>query len=109
MNRLIKGVGRNFDRIFWPTLAGSVLLFYGVDFAQFTGIAALAPWSLWIGGSLIVYSISHVLRRLHFPSLDLQLIAKVAMESPTGAGLVFIGICMFICTLMAMLLTAIRT
>ena len=110
MKHFMNGIKRNYARIVWPILIGAWMIHYGEWAAQVTGIPALAPWSLFIGGSFFVFAITHVLRRLYFPHLDMQAIAKDAIEgvSGVGAGLVFVGICMVICALITMLGAAIR-
>lgn len=37
--------------------------------------------------------LSHVLRKLLFPYIDLEVVAKAAMLTGSGAGLVFLGVC----------------
>lgn len=105
-----RGIGRNYSRILWPIIIGTIMIRYGEQAAQFSGIPALSPWSLFVGGSFYVFAATHVLRRMYFPHLDLQAIAKEACDgvSGIGAGLVFIGICLVLCALIFLLGAAIR-
>lgn len=45
---------------------------------------------------LVVVAVSHVTRTVLFPYLDLGCIASRASEGPTGAGLVFLGVCLVV-------------
>jgi hypothetical protein len=45
-----------------------------------------------IGISILVSSVSHIIRKVLFPYLDLELFAKKALESPVGAAVVFASI-----------------
>ncbi|BBB65924.1 hypothetical protein UNDYM_1671 [Undibacterium sp. YM2] len=53
---------------------------------------ALAPWGMFAGVALMGVALSHVLRRLMFPYIDLEAIARAAMQHAIGAGLVFLGV-----------------
>lgn len=45
-----------------------------------------------IGISVLVSSVSHLIRKILFPYLDLEVYAKAALESPIGAAVVFASI-----------------
>jgi hypothetical protein len=48
---------------------------------------------------------SHATRRILFPYLDLQKFANAALGNPTGAGLVFLGVCILLgCLILGMAL-----
>lgn len=44
----------------------------------------------------IVAAVALVIRLILFPYVDLEVVEDIANESPTGAGLVFFGICLMI-------------
>jgi len=45
---------------------------------------------------LVVVALAHVMRRILFHYIDLEVVFDKATESPQGAGLVFLGICLVI-------------
>lgn len=45
-----------------------------------------------IGISILVSSVSHIIRKVLFPYLDLEVFANKAAESPVGAAIVFMSI-----------------
>jgi hypothetical protein len=45
---------------------------------------------------LVVAGISHVIRRILFPQIDLKEFAKMGLEEPLSASIVFLGICIVI-------------
>jgi hypothetical protein len=47
---------------------------------------------------LAVAGISHIVRRILFPSVDLKEFAKAALYEPLGASIVFLGICIVLST-----------
>lgn len=44
----------------------------------------------------VVASVALIIRLILFPYVDLEVVEDIANESPTGAGLVFLGICVMI-------------
>lgn len=49
-----------------------------------------------IGISILVSSVSHIIRKVLFPYLDLEVFANKAAESPLGAAIVFFSITMIL-------------
>lgn len=47
---------------------------------------------------LSIAGISHIVRRILFPFVDLQEFAKAALSHPTAAAVVFLGICIVLST-----------
>lgn len=46
-----------------------------------------------LAAMFMVVAFAHIVRRVLFHYVDLELVEAKASESPTGAGLVFFGIC----------------
>lgn len=73
-----------------PLLAvATLLLWLAAPIAETVSRPELAPWLAFAGLSLYGVALSHVLRRLLFPYLDLRRLAEAAHEK----GLVFLGVC----------------
>ena len=64
----------------------------------------LSTWMLLLGlvTPIVAVAFAHWGRKALFDYLDLQTIARRAHESPTGAGLVFVGVCLVIYGLLAL-------
>jgi glucose-6-phosphate-specific signal transduction histidine kinase len=107
--RFWRSMRRDAPRFLAIVLIGMVLIYGGPKFALMMGEPAFAPWGLFIGGGFIIAALTHVIRRLLFQRLDLQLIALTAITSPVGAGLVFIGICMVLSAYVSMFGAMLRT
>lgn len=60
------------------------------------GAFSFAPSITYLGGGFIAGSITHVLRRILFPNIDLGAFMRKAFEHPIGAGLVAVGVCFVI-------------
>lgn len=72
----------------------SALLFFSSDHLPgMLGERSLAPLLASLAMIVAMLAVTHVLRRLLFPRLDLQALALRAAEAPIGAGLAFVGIC----------------
>ncbi len=86
---------REVNRVALLIVVGLLFVVYSPDLALATNIPALSPWGLFLGGAFFVAAVSHVMRRVLFPRLDLQLIAIEAIEKRnTAAAVVFLGICL---------------
>lgn len=59
-----------------------------------TNQPAFAVWGLFTGLTLYGVALAHVVRRVLFPRVEMGNTAIVACNTPTGAGLVFIGVCL---------------
>lgn len=94
MSHLIRCVRDDGARIL--AIAGVVALLFGLAIwlPALFGEPALAPLFTSVAMVGAIVAASHVMRRLLFPRLDLQTIAQRAMEEPTGAAVVFLGICL---------------
>lgn len=71
-----------------------LLVAYADIAARVLNAPALSPWGMFTGLALFGVALSHVLRRLMFPYIDLRISARMAMESSIGSGLVFLGVCL---------------
>ena len=91
--KLLTTLHRELTRVALLSVLGLLFILASPFLAEQTNIVALAPWGLFLGGAFFVAAISHVMRRAFFPQLDLQLIARLALLHPIGAGLVFLGVC----------------
>lgn len=67
-----------------------------------TDVAVLSTLLYSMAAILVVVAMAHTVRRVVFHYLDLEDLARKAAESPTGAALVFLGVCLL---LMAVLLS----
>lgn len=95
----------NLEKLQREVLRVAILLIIGLIVIQFSpqyamawGVPAISPWGLFLGGMLIAGAVSHVMRRVLFPKLDLQLIARKAIgdhHNPPNlpAAIVFASIC----------------
>lgn len=90
---------REVTRVFLMVLIGFALIHFSPELATTLGIPAFSPWGLFIGGLLIAVAVAHIARRLLFPKLDLQLIARRAIGDEFGrsgsmpAAVVFASLC----------------
>ena len=64
-----------------------------------TGEPAMAPLLTSVAMVAFLVAMSHIMRRVLFPGLDIQAIARKAMMDPIGAAIVFASICMVISVL----------
>lgn len=83
-------------------LLATAFLFASTPFALAVGEPSFAPWGMFAGLMLYGVALSHALRRLMFPYVDLKAVAADARRSPTGAGLVFIGVCIVLATFLSL-------
>ena len=73
--------------------AATLLVIVSGPLASLVNEPAYAPWLLFAGLALYGVGLSHILRRVLFPYIDLKADADRAQKSPEGAGLVFLGVC----------------
>jgi len=102
-----------FIRLFWDLLRtvplvilAFVFILHSTDFAIWINEPAFSPWGLHLGGILLAVVMSHLLRRLLFPKLDLQKLA--ISDNPVARGLVFLGICVVLSSFVLLTGTALR-
>ena len=104
MSKLFQVLHRELTRMVLMILVGFALIHFTPELAVAFAIPALSPWGLFVGGMLLAAAVSHLMRRLLFPKLDLQLIAfrAVGGRQPDGkymdhpsmpAAVVFATIC----------------
>lgn len=81
----------------WGSSAAVVSLLWWTDpdGGQSTGLMLLGLWAC-----IIAVGIAHLSRKALFDYLNLQQVADEARQSPTGAGLVFLGACIVIAALL---------
>lgn len=72
----------------------TLLVMMSTPLALEIGEPAYAPWGLFAGLALYGVALSHVLRRVMFPYIDLKIVAHTASPHPIGAGIVFLGVCL---------------
>lgn len=48
---------------------------------------------------LVIVAMTHVIRRIIFHYLDMELLALIAQHSATGAGLTFVGVCIVLASI----------
>lgn len=99
MNRLKIDVARVCGLFVAATLA--VML--SGPLAQLVGEPAYAPWLLFAGLALYGVALSHILRRVLFPYIDLREFADTAKIGTTGSGLVFLGVCIVLAAFVGLL------
>jgi hypothetical protein len=75
-------------------IIGMVLVVLSTPLATAVGEPAFAPLGLFTGGVFFIAALSHIIRRLFFHPLYLYSFAMKAFETPTGAGLVVLGMCL---------------
>ena len=90
----LRPLGRDLPRILIICIIASGMLYLSDDVARWFNTPAFAPWLTFSAGAVYAVALSHLLRRLLFWRIDLQLIAGEAIKNPVGAGLVFLGMCM---------------
>lgn len=89
---------REIVRVLILIIIGLALIAGSPGVALAWNVPAISPWGLFLGGMLIAGAVSHIMRRVLFPKLDLQLIANKAIghrhEEPNlPAAVVFASIC----------------
>jgi hypothetical protein len=87
-------------RVLGMLAVGMALLSTDASIARQLAVPALAPILLSAGWLCVAAAISHVARLLLFPGTDLIELGKRAAGEATGAGLVFLGICVVLAALL---------
>jgi hypothetical protein len=73
-----------------------------------SGRAELSPLLTSAAMVVLLAGISHILRRIFFPDLDLHAVADKASAHPIGAGLVFLGVCAVLAVLLVLPVAMLR-
>jgi len=76
-----------------PLLGLALLLFY-------PDLETLKVVKYVFGFLFVIALVSHTIRAALFPYINLRDYAKKALDTPLGAGIVFFGFCIIICTIM---------
>ncbi len=97
------GIKRDGVRVFLLFSAASVMLAVDEPLAMALKRPEMAPWLMFAGLALYGVGLSHVLRRLLFPYIDLRTLVTDARRGNTGAGLVFLGVSFVIGVLLFMM------
>lgn len=87
-----KPIQRDAARILGLFIAATAFLLVDEPLAAALRRPELAPWFMFAGLALYGAALSHVLRRLLFPYINLGEVVKDARAGSTGAGLVFVGV-----------------
>jgi len=80
---------------------------YALDVLRLAVLGVIAWWlikgdyslsavAVSTGVSLLIVAVSHFVRRIAFPQIDLFAFAESAAREPLGAGLVFCGVVYFL-------------
>lgn len=85
-------------RVVAITLVGALLMYLSTVIPQLVGESLLAIQLYAAGAVFLLVATSHVTRRLLCPRLDYQKIGKEAIAGNLGAGLVFLGMSVLVCT-----------
>jgi hypothetical protein len=75
-----------------PCVLAVVILLLGPALAQAIGRPEVSLWLTAIAGALFAAGLSHVIRRVWLPYVELMATIKRASEHPIGAGLVALGV-----------------
>ena len=88
MNRMLTDLLRVGSLLIVATL----MVMLAAPLALAIGEPAYASWGMFAGLALYGVALSHVLRKVLFPYIDLKRYAQEANKEPAGAGLVFLGV-----------------
>lgn len=105
---VLDGVTRDGVRVLGLVAAASGMLAIDEPLARALHRPELAPWLMFAGLALYGAALSHVLRRVFFPYVDLKVVALEARKGSTGAGLVFLGVCIVLAVVLAMMTSVAR-
>jgi hypothetical protein len=99
MENIKRGKWMDVLRVGGILLIGLIILKLSTPLAILLGEPGLAPFGMWSGLACLGGAVSHVLRRMFFPYLNMGAIAKIACREPKGAGTVFLGACLVLAAL----------
>ena len=93
MERVYDSMRRGFlDLRVWMLLAPALLVL-ALDLPVLTALL----YSL--SAMLVIVAMTHVIRRVLFHYVDMELLALIAQHSATGAGLTFVGVCIVLASI----------
>ena len=107
-NAVLDAIKRDGMRVMGLTVAASALMAIDEPLAVALHRPELAPWMMFAGLALYGAALSHVLRRVFFPYVDLKIVALEARRGSAGAGLVFLGVCLVLAVVLAMMTSIAR-
>lgn len=93
VNAIFDILKRESGRYLMTLIPAGALIAGSTPLAQLMNEPALAPWALFAGLAMFGAALSHMLRKVLFPYIDLESSAQKAAETPQGSGLVFLGVC----------------
>jgi len=96
-------IGVDFSRVAGVFIVATILVAVSVPLADLIGEPVYAPWLLFAGLALYGVGLSHILRRVLFPYIDLRSFSESARREPTGAGLVFVGVCLVLAAFVSLM------
>lgn len=88
----IRRIVNDLSRALVPCVIAIVLLLWGPALAQLIGRPEVSLWLTATAGALFAAGLSHVLRRVWLPYVELMTIIRQACQHPIGAGLVALGV-----------------
>jgi hypothetical protein len=89
-------------------VVATLLVIMSAPVAQLIGEPAYAPWLLFAGLALYGVALSHILRRVLFPYIDLREFALTAQLHPVGSGIVFLGVCIVLSAFVSLMGNVVR-
>lgn len=91
---------RDLNRIGALLVIALVLIIASPFVARWLDEPALAGIGLSVGWVIGLAAFSHITRRILFSYVGMREFSKAAVQSPVGAGLVFLGVCLVLAVLM---------
>ena len=86
----------------------TAIMFLSTPLAMLVGEPAFAPWGAFAGLAVYGVALSHLLRRLMFPYIDMEKIHDRANDTPTGSGLVFLGMSVILAAFLVLMSSLVR-
>lgn len=107
-----RGIWRFFTRdgvrVVGLVSVASILLAIDEPLAMAMHRPELAPWLMFAGLALYGAALSHIMRRVLFPYLDLKVVSDEARKGNSGSGLVFLGVCIVLAVVLCMMTTIVK-
>ena len=93
MKNFLRMMLSDLRRIVPLIVIGWIIIRFSPAFAVWSKEPAYSAWGLFIGGSFYAGAMTYTLRRMILPKIEVTPLVREAVKTPTGAGLVFLGIC----------------